>query len=75
MSSISKGIAQAGKEVSEVTDYLKSEDEKKSGISNFLQTSMQQARICPNCGKKINSIANIAITKCPFCKADLPVED
>ena len=56
-------------------DYLKSDAERESGVSDFLQFSTQGSVVCPNCGKKIQSIANIKIVKCPFCKEDLPSGD
>jgi len=55
-----------------MADYLKSDDEKESGVSDFLQFSKQKAVVCSNCGKKIQTLANIKIAKCPFCKTDLP---
>jgi len=55
-------------------DYLRSEEEKKSGVSNFLQFSKQKNITCPNCGKKLSPVGGVKITKCPFCKQDLPSE-
>jgi len=52
-------------------DHLKTKEELESGVSNFLQMSVQGATVCPNCGKKIQSLANIKMTKCPFCKTAL----
>ena len=53
-------------------DFLQSNEEKESGVSNFLQFSKQETTVCPKCGKKLQSIANIKMTKCPFCKEPLP---
>ena len=56
-------------------DYLKSDEERESGVSDFLQFSKQKSTVCTSCGKKIQSIANIKMTNCPFCKAELPLDD
>lgn len=57
-----------------MADYLRSEEEKKSGVSDFLQFSKQKPIICLNCGKKVALVGGVKITKCPFCKTDLPLE-
>lgn len=50
-----------------MADYLKSEEEKKTGVSDFLQFSRQKPIICVKCGKKFTPVGGVKIAKCPFC--------
>jgi uncharacterized CHY-type Zn-finger protein len=57
-----------------MSGYLKSEEEKKSGVSNFLQFSKQKPIVCPKCGKKVSPVGGVKIEKCPFCREVLSTE-
>ncbi|WP_165062574.1 hypothetical protein [Adlercreutzia sp. ZJ154] len=34
----------------------------------FRPATVEQAQVCPNCGKKVNAALGKMPSKCPFCK-------
>jgi len=40
----------------------------------FRPANLSKPVVCPNCGKKIPTMAGIRQKKCPFCKTELPEE-